>query len=270
LTSNYLENNLHKNIFNKSARASFLREDGLKDQEIIDLIKMGYRKTEADVVDYIREREDWSGAVCNSVVFFKNKLYCSNLGDCRAVLAKAKPGSNVPSRHFPLSSDHRPDRPVEKERILKAGGYISKEGRVNGVLMCSRAFGDRELKYEEDMLLKGRRIPFRPSSAPPVLDGNMHRVQAEADALNLIVSPEPDVKVFHIDPNLDAYVVIASDGLWDAVSSKRVIALMNQYLKQYNTLEEVAKALEREARQKGSEDDISIIIVMLKDLKHSA
>lgn len=44
---------------------------------------------------------------------------------------------------------------------------------------------------------------------------------------------------------------------------------MNQYIKQYNTLEEVASALEREARQKGSQDDITIVIVMLKDLKHS-
>jgi serine/threonine protein phosphatase PrpC len=44
---------------------------------------------------------------------------------------------------------------------------------------------------------------------------------------------------------------------------------MNQYLKQYNTLEQVARALEKEARNKGSEDDITILIVLLKDLKHS-
>ena len=44
---------------------------------------------------------------------------------------------------------------------------------------------------------------------------------------------------------------------------------MNQFLKKYDTLEEVAGALEREARQHGSEDDITVVIIMLKDLKHS-
>jgi serine/threonine protein phosphatase PrpC len=58
LTSTYLENNLHKNIFNKGVRTKFLRED-LKDNEIVDVLRKGYQKTEADVVEYIREREDW-------------------------------------------------------------------------------------------------------------------------------------------------------------------------------------------------------------------
>jgi hypothetical protein len=42
---------------------------------------------------------------------------------------------------------------------------------------------------------------------------------------------------------------------------------MNQFLKKHGSLEGVAKSLEAEARKLGSEDDISIIIVMLKDLK---
>jgi len=104
----------------------------------------------------------------------------------------------------------------------------------------------------------------RPASAP----NSPIRPRKKPDVpTDLIVSPEPDIKVFSIDPKLDAYVIIASDGLWDFVSSKRAITLMNQYLKKYDTLEGAASALEREARQKGSQDDITIVIVMLKDLK---
>ena len=47
-----------------------------------------------------------------------------------------------------LSSDHKPDRADERERIEKAGGLVVYAGtwRVGGVLAVSRAFGNRMLK----------------------------------------------------------------------------------------------------------------------------
>ena len=41
---------------------------------------------------------------------------------------------------YDLSKDHKPDLEVEKERILKAGGFI-QFGRVNGSLNLARAIG---------------------------------------------------------------------------------------------------------------------------------
>lgn len=41
---------------------------------------------------------------------------------------------------YNLSKDHKPDLEVEKERILKAGGYVQC-GRVNGTLNLARAIG---------------------------------------------------------------------------------------------------------------------------------
>lgn len=40
-----------------------------------------------------------------------------------------------------LSKDHKPDLEVEKDRILKAGGFI-QVGRVNGSLNLARAIGN--------------------------------------------------------------------------------------------------------------------------------
>lgn len=40
-----------------------------------------------------------------------------------------------------LSEDHKPINPIEKTRILKAGAKID-DGRINGGLNLSRAFGD--------------------------------------------------------------------------------------------------------------------------------
>lgn len=41
---------------------------------------------------------------------------------------------------YNLSKDHKPDLEVEKDRILKAGGFI-QVGRVNGSLNLARAIG---------------------------------------------------------------------------------------------------------------------------------
>ncbi|CAA7038888.1 unnamed protein product [Microthlaspi erraticum] len=49
---------------------------------------------------------------------------------------------------YNLSKDHKPDLEVEKERILKAGGFIHG-GRINGSLNLTRAFGDMELKQKK-------------------------------------------------------------------------------------------------------------------------
>lgn len=110
------------------------------------------------------------------------------------------------TRCYPLSVDHRPTRPCEKERVELAGGFI-KDGRVNDSLMCSRSFGDRELKYEEDMRAKGRPVPQQ------VKDGT------------LIVSAEPEIRVFTYEPEVDQFIILASDGLWDYVSSKRAVRI---------------------------------------------
>jgi serine/threonine protein phosphatase PrpC len=44
-----------------------------------------------------------------------------------------------------LSKDHKPEDPIELERITKAGSNVTY-GRVNGGLNLSRALGDLEYK----------------------------------------------------------------------------------------------------------------------------
>ncbi|EEY65747.1 uncharacterized protein PITG_03271 [Phytophthora infestans T30-4] len=61
------------------------------------------------------------------------RLYTVNVGDCRAVMCRG-------GRGVALTSDHKPDRPDEQQRIEKAGGFKST------YLAVSRAFGDRSLK----------------------------------------------------------------------------------------------------------------------------
>ena len=64
----------------------------------------------------------------------ENKIYFANCGDSRAVLFKKNTA-------FPQSIDHKPELPIEKNRIINAKGWISM-GRVKGNLNLSRSIGD--------------------------------------------------------------------------------------------------------------------------------
>jgi len=63
-----------------------------------------------------------SGSTVCSVVFDGNKVFCSNVGDSRAVLYSHVKKNNF--RITPLSEDHKPSLPNEKNRILSVGGRV--------------------------------------------------------------------------------------------------------------------------------------------------
>ncbi|OWM68780.1 probable protein phosphatase 2C 24 [Punica granatum] len=118
---------------------------------------------------------DAVGSTAVVAIVTPDKIIVANCGDSRAVLSRK-------GKAVPLSSDHKPDRPDELDRIQSAGGrVIYWDGpRVLGVLAMSRAIGDNYLK------------PY--------------------------VSCEPEVTVMERTPSDDC-LIIASDGLWDVVSN---------------------------------------------------
>ncbi|KAF2311902.1 hypothetical protein GH714_027274 [Hevea brasiliensis] len=118
---------------------------------------------------------DAVGSTAVVAIVTPDKIIVANCGDSRAVLCRnGKP--------IPLSSDHKPDRPDELNRIQAAGGrVIYWDGpRVLGVLAMSRAIGDNYLK------------PY--------------------------VSCEPEVTITERTAE-DECLILASDGLWDVVSN---------------------------------------------------
>lgn len=90
------------------------------------------------------------GTTAHVVLVTPDKIYSASIGDSRGVVCRG--GEAVT-----LSEDHKPDNLYEKNRIIKAGGQV-KNGRINGSLNLSRAFGDFNLKshpkkpYNEQMV----------------------------------------------------------------------------------------------------------------------
>lgn len=65
----------------------------------------------------------FSGSTCVSVLIVGTKIFCSNVGDSRAVLVR-KTGKHDQIMAIPLNRDHKADEPDEEARILRNGGRV--------------------------------------------------------------------------------------------------------------------------------------------------
>lgn len=118
-----------------------------------------------------------------------------------------------------LSKDHVATDSDEKARVYARGGFVSVTGRVQGCLMVSRAIGDRSIKR--------------------------------------YISATPEVITKQLTPD-DDFLILASDGLWDVVSSQEAASLVRSTVRVPDL---AAKRLCLKALELGSDDNISVIIV---------
>ncbi|KAI5058502.1 hypothetical protein GOP47_0026672 [Adiantum capillus-veneris] len=166
------------------------------------------------------------------------------VSSCQIVVANCGDSRAVLCRGgkvVPLPRDHKPDRNDEADRIEAAGGQVLNwnGNRVGGLLAVSRSIGDRYLKQ--------------------------------------YVVSEPEVTCMERWKE-DECLILASDGLWDVISSdtageivrKRLESSRNKRVAGSFLLGEdpastsAAALLVKLAYSRGSKDNISVVIVDLK------
>ncbi|KAI8938986.1 hypothetical protein NX059_004830 [Plenodomus lindquistii] len=76
-----------------------------------------------------------SGSVATVMFVKEMELYIANVGDAQALLIRSEGGHKI------LTKKHDPAEPSERARIRDAGGFVSRQGKLNDVLEVSRAFG---------------------------------------------------------------------------------------------------------------------------------
>uniref|UniRef100_A0A7S4NTT2 protein-serine/threonine phosphatase n=1 Tax=Paramoeba aestuarina TaxID=180227 RepID=A0A7S4NTT2_9EUKA len=177
------------------------------------------------------------GSTCLLVAIQDQKVICANVGDCRAILVN-KSQKETPTV---MSTDHKPDEPSEKERIIKHGGTV-KHGRINGnKLSVSRSFGDLKFKNVET-----------------------HE--------EYMVSAVPEVRYFDISKETE-FIVIACDGFWDVISNEEMLEFVRKELEPGRMLIEERMDPSQEiyalcmrmtewAGQKGSKDNLSCVLIV--------
>ncbi|WOL02996.1 putative protein phosphatase 2C 50 [Canna indica] len=178
------------------------------------------------------------GSTAVVAVICSSHIIISNCGDSRAVLCRGK-------QPMPLSVDHKPNREDEYARIESEGGKVIRWNgyRVFGVLAMSRSIGDRYLK------------PW--------------------------IIPEPEVTIVP-RAREDECLILASDGLWDVMSNEEVCDVARRRILLWHkkngpvspatqrgkgadpAAQAAADCLSKLALQKGSKDNITIIVVDLK------
>ncbi|GMH13745.1 hypothetical protein Nepgr_015586 [Nepenthes gracilis] len=198
-------------------------------------IAVGYDcASEADIEPIAPETV---GSTAVVAIVCSTHIIVANSGDSRAVLFRGKTA-------MPLSVDHKPNRKDEWERIEAADGKVIQWNgfRVFGVLSMSRSIGDRYLK------------PW--------------------------IIPDPEL-MFVPRSKEDDCLILASDGLWDVMSNEEACEAARRRILLWHkrngakvcedrgrTVDPAAQAaaehLSKLALQKGSKDNITVIVVDLK------
>jgi len=153
----------------------------------------------------------------------RSHVVVANTGDCRAVASRS-------GKVVVLSNDHKPDRPDEKRRILRAGGVVSfdQKGnvwRVEDMLAVSRSIGDAPLKK--------------------------------------YVIPDPEIQKLELGAQ-DEFLLLASDGFWDVFQDQEAVDWIGERLdKGATSFPQLADDLVQEAEERGSMDNITTILVKI-------
>jgi len=245
-----------------------------EEEYIITSIKQVFNQIDNDLLNEEDIEPMYSGTTACIVLLKEKKLYTGNCGDSRAVLAKKKKkchtkeegmdvGGNESGRELitvDLSTDQNPDSPGEKERIESLGGFVSPPPEPG---LSSRVWLDSS--HTQIGLAMARSI-------------GDHAVKGVG------VISEPEVTIHTIDTDVDEFVIIATDGVWEFLSSEDAVGIVQKHLYSANDGEGEKKeggghgasvaceALIKAASDKWHEhegnyrDDITAIVVRLKDL----
>jgi len=204
-----------------------------------------------------------SGSTCSLVLHIleTSTLYIAHVGDSRVVLGR-QPSENAAVQAVDLTIDHKPDLPAERARIEKAGGIVVFDGgwnyrvfakdkkdsrgkRYPGLNM-SRAMGDLNgfndagiscipdlSKHEVEMSSpKSPKKPLEdPAAVPQDPDDSVLRDAGSATTARPTLEPSlssasvstPSVSSLNIDPSIDKFLLIASDGVWEFVTSEEAV-----------------------------------------------
>lgn len=212
-------------ILKKELEAMNAAEGGLTYNDLAS----GMKKSFCMMDDQLGDEAKTAGSTGVVSLISRNHIVVGNCGDSRAVLCRQQ-------QAVKLSRDHKPSLHDEQERVVRAGGKVCNYNgiRVMGLLAMTRAFGDHCLR-------------------------------------NFGIIAEPEVTVIERHDN-DEFVILASDGLWDVVSDMEACALASRCfmraqerdVSRDTAARVAASVLMRVALDKGSSDNITVVVLDLR------
>jgi len=221
-----------------------------KHPNYLDNLEKAFKDTFIEVDEELKEEPTvdplYAGTTACAALLRNKKLTISNAGDSRAVLARQKKNKDC-WETIQLTEDQNPDNPEEQARIEQHGGYVSpppEPGLSARVwldssctqigLAMSRSIGDHAVKDVGVM-------------AEPVVTS--HEIQEEDD-----------------------FLILASDGVWEFISSEEAVDIVGKNISKGSTTAcqlLIEAAAEKWHQEEGDyRDDITALVVQLPKVLH--
>lgn len=182
---------------------------------------------------------------CTAVVALhhaeRDSVWLATVGDSRAVLLS--PGQGV----LEETSDHKPSRQDEAERIIRLGGDV-----------LETKYGDGYI--DERVYIKGEYFPGL----------GVTRSFGDCVVKDIGVSAEPEVVRWSLEGKPGLYLLLCSDGVWEFLGPQEVADCVLGAVKEGRSAQQAIQALLEASRQAWKEkededycDDITIVLVPL-------
>ena len=240
--SNFLKENLPIDL-NHALRNK--NKDILKD-DISDIITDIFIKENTKLISNEMINSMLSGSTCVSTIYTPIKLITANVGDSRIILGKFNQEKNK-WESADLTRDHKPSLQEEEKRILSKGGRIEP------------------MRDEDNSFIGPPRVWLKDQDYPGLA---MSRSFGDRVAHSVGVSEIPEIKEY-IFCKEDKFFVVASDGLFEFISSENIVEIIKDYYLSGDIVGccEYLYELSRDKWMKEEEvvDDITMILVFLED-----
>ena len=239
--SKYLISHLPSNL-NKALKKTrkYIRDK----KTLYKTMKEVFIKTNKDLCQNDLIDTQFSGSTCVTIILTKNQIISGNVGDSRAVMGRYINGEWI---NIDLTKDQKPDNPGERDRIIKKGGRVESYKDENG-----NDFGPKRV------WLKNADIPGLA----------MARSFGDEVAASVGTISEPEIEYFDITEN-DKFIIIASDGIWEFISSKECVNIVKDYYLKKD-LKGCLKYLLNESSKRWIKeeeviDDITCVLIFFED-----
>ena len=241
--SGFIKRTLPKDLSNALMNKEILTSDKNNKKKIYNIIGSTFIKVNEKLISNEAINSIFSGTTCVSLVYTPIKLICANIGDSRAVVGRYDK-NNKKWMSINLSRDHKPTEEDEARRILKKGGRI-------------KPFLDEETGTE----VGPPRVWVRDDEVPGLAMTRSFGDRVAAIAGTICV---PEIKEYAFHEG-DKFVILASDGVWEFISSEECINIIGKFYENNNIVEccnfLYEESRKRWLREEDVVDDITMLLI---------
>lgn len=170
-------------------------------------VRQMYEGADAELVDLCRRQgNDYASSTSVTAVLAGSFVAIGHLGDSRIAMGLERQGGGALEGEF-LTVDHKPNMPLEQERIINSGGSVEYlHNHNNKPFIRGGDFGIRKANGEQPMQLQ------------------YSRAFGGKDLKGYGLSCEPDVTICRLS-GFHKLMILATDGLWDVFSAQQAVQI---------------------------------------------